>query len=52
MEQEKGELLETIQREYEEMYLTAIGTEMIDAVIPGLCRIREDMAECYRICGR
>ena len=47
MEQEKGELLEAIQREYEEMYLTEICSEMIDAVIPGLCRIREDMAERY-----
>lgn len=47
MEQEKGELLEAIQREYEEMYLTEICSEMIDAVIPGLCRIREDMVERY-----
>ena len=47
MEQEKEKLLAAIQGEYEEMYLAATGAEMIDTVIPGLCRIREDMEERY-----
>lgn len=47
MEQGKEKLLEMIQSEYRQMHLKQVCKEMIDAVIPGLCSIRDEMENRY-----